>query len=97
MDLSHKKPILKNRVPEYVERAVVGLAIENPALGQKQASWQPHQQGIIVSSSGVRSIWLRNNLENMKKRLKVLKARAAQEAILLTEDQMAALEKAKQK
>lgn len=35
MDLSRKKPIVKNRVPEHVERAVVALAIENPALGQK--------------------------------------------------------------
>ena len=56
MDLSRKKPILKNRVPEHVERAVVDLAIENPALGQKRASWQRQQQGIMVSSSGVRSI-----------------------------------------
>jgi len=33
MDLSRKEPILKNRVPEHVERAVIELAIENPALG----------------------------------------------------------------
>ncbi len=94
MDLSRKKPILKNRVPEHVERAVIELAIENPALGQKRASWELQQKGIMVSSSGVRSIWLRNDLETMKKRLKALEARAAQEGILLTEDQMAALEKA---
>ena len=54
------------------------------------------QQGIIVSSSGVRSIWLRNDLETLKKRLKALEAKAAQDGILLTEEQLAALEKAKQ-
>ena len=61
-------------------------------------SWELQNQGIMVSSSGVRwSMWLRNDLETMKKRLKALEARSAQEGILLTEDQMAALEKAKQK
>ncbi len=49
----------------------------------------------MVSSSGGRSIWLRNELETKKKRLKALEARAAQEGILLTGEQIAALEKAK--
>jgi|GEM_PF-3562944 len=35
MDLSRRKPILKNRVPGYVERAVIDLAIENPAPGPR--------------------------------------------------------------
>lgn len=34
IDLSRKKPVLKSRVPERVEKAVVELAIESPALGQ---------------------------------------------------------------
>ncbi len=38
MDLSRRKPCVKNRVPEHVEKAVVDLAIENPALGQKRAA-----------------------------------------------------------
>ena len=97
MDISRKKPILKNRVPEHVEKAVVDLAIENPALGQKRASWELQQHGIMISSSGVRSVWLRHDLETMKKRLKALEARSAQEGFLLTEDQLVALEKAKQK
>jgi len=97
IDLSRRKPLLKNRVPEYVEKAVVDLAIENPALGQKRASWELQQKGVMVSSSGIRSIWLRHDLETMTKRLKALEARSAQEGILLTEDQLAALEKAKQK
>ena len=94
-DLSRKKPLVKNRVPEHVERAVVDLAIENPALGQLRASQELKQRGIMVSSSGVRSIWIRHDLETLKKRLKALEAKSAQEGILLTEDQLAALEKAK--
>ena len=97
MDISRKKPLQKNRVPEHVEKAVVDLAIENPALGQKRAAHELQQRGVMVSSSGVRSVWLRHDLETMKKRLKALEARSAQEGILLTEEQLAALEKAKEK
>ncbi len=95
-EISRKKPVVKNRVPEYVEQAVVDLAIENPALGQLRASHELQQQGILISSSGVRSIWLRHGLETLGKRLKALEAHSAQEGIVLTEDQLAALEKAKQ-
>ena len=94
-EISGKKPIEKNRVPDYIEDAVVALAIENPALGQKRASNELHQRGIMVSSSGVRSVWLRNDLETFKKRLKALEAKSAQDGILLTEEQLQCLEKAK--
>ena len=96
-DMSRKKPVIKNRVPDYVEKAVIDLAIDNPALGQLRASNELQQRGIIVSSSGVRSIWLRNDLETLKKRLKALEAKSAQDGILLTESQLAILEKAKEK
>jgi transposase InsO family protein len=94
-EISKRKPIIKNRVPEHIERAVIDLAIENPALGQLRASQELLQRGMIVSSGGVRSIWLRNELETMKKRLKALEAKSAQEGILLTEEQITALEKMK--
>ena len=96
-DLSRKRPNEKNRVPEHVEQAVVALAIENPALGQLRAANELQQRGIMVSSSGVRSVWLRHELETMKKRLKALEAKVAQEGVVLTEDQLAALEKLKEK
>ena len=44
----------------------------------------------------MRSIWLRHNLENFKKRLKALEAKIASDAIILSDAQIAALEKKKQ-
>ncbi len=34
VDMSCKKPILKNRVSEHIEQSVINLAIENPILSQ---------------------------------------------------------------
>lgn len=93
---SLKRPILKNRVPEAVERAVVQMAIDFPAYGQLRAANEFKYQGIILLSRGVRSIWLRPSLEAFKKRLKALEAKMAQEGIIVTEIQSSALEKSKQ-
>lgn len=89
-------PNEKNRVDPEVESAVTLHAIEYPAHGQHRVSNELRKKGVFVSGSGVRSIWLRHGLHNFKSRLKALEAKVAEEHIILTDAQLAALEKKKQ-
>jgi transposase InsO family protein len=93
IDKSRRSPNLKNRIDPAIEEAVKAYAIDYPAHGQHRTSNELRKNGIFVSGSGVRSIWLRHDLENFKKRLKALEAKVAHEGIALNDAQIAALEK----
>lgn len=93
IDANRRKPNPKNRVEEAIEAAVTAFALEQPAFGQLRVSNELRQRGVFVSPSGVRSVWLRHDLESFKKRLLALERHMAETGGILTEAQVQALER----
>ena len=84
---------LKNRMDESIERAILAFAVENPAAGQVRVSNELRKRAMMVSPTGVRSVWLRTGLQTFKQRLAAFEKKVAEEGIVLTEAQVAALER----
>lgn len=95
-EISRRKPVIKNRIAEAIEEQVKRIAFEYPAFGQVRASNELKKSGVFISPAGVRCVWLRNDMETFAKRLKLLEKRSAEQGLVLTEAQVAALEKAKE-
>lgn len=96
-EISRRKPIPKNRVEPEVEEAVVKMAFDFPAFGQSRVCNELRKQGIFISAAGVRSVWQRHDLEIFPKRLKALEERVAKDGLILTEAQVIAMERKKEK
>ncbi|MBA3284243.1 MAG: IS481 family transposase [Nitrosopumilus sp.] len=96
-EISRSKPLLKNRIDPEWEAAIVKYASDYPAHGQLRASNELRKRGITISPAGVRSVWVRHNLETFQKRLLALEATVAQDGLILTEAQLVALERKKEK
>jgi hypothetical protein len=97
LNQSRKKPNLKNRIDPDLEERIVKIAVENPALGQQRVSNLLRKEGLCISAAGVRCVWIRHNLQTFTLRLKALEKSVAQDGIILTESQLAALQRKKEK
>jgi transposase InsO family protein len=92
-EISRRKPNLRNRTAPDVEARVVALAVEQPAWGQVRMSNELAKEGVRISPCGVRCVWVRHDLQTMQKRLAALEALSARDGRILTEAQVAALER----
>ena len=79
IDRSRSKPNLKNRIDPTIEKHVLEIAVEFPAFGQVRASNELRKRGVFVSPAGIRCVWMRDNLETMKKRLKALEVKVQEQ------------------
>lgn len=90
---TRRKPNLVNRVESHIEQVVLAKTLEYPSYGKDRVSDQLRLDGITVSGSTVRNIWIRHGLRTLEARLELLEKKAKEEGILLTEEQKIALEK----
>ena len=95
-EISRRKPCLKNRIEEHIETAIVEIALEKPAYGQVRVANELARRNMSISPAGVRCVWMRHDLQTFQKRLKALEAKAAQDNLILTEDQVRALERSRE-
>jgi hypothetical protein len=90
-NFTRRRPIPKNRVNTFTERAVVEHSIEHPQWGQQRIAQALSDKGVAISPSGVRNIWMRYGLETQEKRVFAILARSAQEGCALSDEQAVAV------
>jgi transposase InsO family protein len=82
-----------NRVEPEVEEKILAYALEHPTHGQQRVANELRLQGLNVSPTGVRSVWLRHALETRHKRLLRLEQQMQEDTYVLSEEQIELLER----
>ena len=96
LEKSRKEPRIRNRISVDIEKKILDYCLEYPTHGQVRVSNELKRTGTIVSSGGVRGVWLRADLTTKKLRLKRLQKYSMETSNILTESQVNALEAAKE-
>ena len=60
-EISRRKPVMKNRVEEHIEKAVMELSVEQPGLGQVRVSNELNGYVIRLSCELLYAIGVRKN------------------------------------
>ncbi len=94
-DITRRKPVFKNRVSINIERAVLDASLAHPSWGQQRIAAALLEDGVKVSSSGVRSIWMRSGVETFDKRVYAILAKIQQDGFPPSPEQQAAIERAR--
>jgi transposase InsO family protein len=92
-----RPPIPKNfpnETPGDIKEKIITLSLKHPAWGPVKISDQLRLEGVAVSPSTVRNLWIKENLETKYKRLLRLEEEKNGQDIDLTEEQIRFLEKA---
>jgi hypothetical protein len=85
------KPLLRNQVDPTIQHKLLDFTFEHPELGQKKVSEQLTELGFPISPNGVRSVWLRYDLETKAKRITALKVKADRGEVMLSSKQLNAI------
>jgi transposase InsO family protein len=96
LEKSRRMPRYGNRVAVEIEEKLLDYSLQFPTHGQVRTANELMKLGIQISAGGVRSIWMRHNLQVKSLRLKRLERWAAENTEVLTESQVKALEEAKE-
>lgn len=82
-----------NRVGEEVEAAILAHSLKYPTRGCLRVAQDLALEGIMVSSMGVRGVWIRNDLASRYQRLMRLERESRERKLELDEDQVMLLER----
>ena len=82
-----------NRVAPEVEEKILEYSLICPTHGAQRVANELRMKNVNVSPSGVRGVWLRHDLGTRHKRLLRLEKQSQEDTIILTDEQIALLER----